>query len=558
MRSITISGIFLAPPISIARLGGSLTPMESYTWAEDPEQFGAGQTIIKPEASIELSSNGSQSVYVPAQVRFRDAGFIRPVCPFLEVWCHVTEGENGKARLIPLTIDLLREQEASLANLTYEVVAANRKAARRTGDENCAYSASLAVSATDFAKRVMLASSPRAGGEPLVYEHSPLPLGAFQPARPVAKRKDGAHIRYGVDLRVIRARFTPAQGKVYGPPSATVAADPGTGRCYELVPESNRITNPSAAWNFHDNKASDATDAPPQPTFDGESDLARKGRSFGVVDDTCEVLVRARLAWNGKCLESTARIFVGPPDFAPDRRPFYSLADELSDREPSSYPIPTNAVDAQSYVFDLFRRVSETAMLINVDRYRLRLITPGSSQVEGTLPRTDGYSMRERAAGETGKDDREFLIDPVNEDHYPSHNTHLVRTGLARDRHEILSDPQALIDEILTDFELFLKIIRPPYHAFPDLPEHPGAAAGAGERRDPRVKRDRAHDMRMPPYMRDSDYAALALTPRQYDLLIGFIEDVRQGKGPLPGFLHRDRVLKRRDQSTPSKPRVSE
>jgi hypothetical protein len=38
--------------------------------------------------------------------------------------------------------------------------------------------------------------------------------------------------------------------------------------------------------------------------------------------------------------------------------------------------------------------------------------------------------------------------------------------------------------------------------------------------RDPRITRDVLHDMRMPPYMRDSDATPLSLTRRQYQFLM--------------------------------------
>jgi hypothetical protein len=268
------------------------------------------------------------------------------------------------------------------------------------------------------------------------------------------------------------------------------------------------------------------------------------------------VLVRARLAWNGRCLESVARIFVGPPDFAPDRRPFYSLADEFADRDNSSYPNTGSFTEKHNYVFDLFRRVFETSMLINVDRYRLRLISPGAEQVGSDLPRTDEYSMRKRADGESAEDDRNFmsdvaqirLQDPASEDADTRPNTHLVRANLAREAHEVLANPQALLDEMFLKKDMFSKLIRPPFKAFADLPVAPGAPAGIGERRDVRVDRDRAHDMRMPPYMRDSDASALSLTERQYGMLKEFIDDLTEG-GSASARLHRNEVLKRRENT---------
>jgi hypothetical protein len=42
--------------------------------------------------------------------------------------------------------------------------------------------------------------------------------------------------------------------------------------------------------------------------------------------------------------------------------------------------------------------------------------------------------------------------------------------------------------------------------------------------RDPRVARDGLHDMRMPPYMRDSDENALSLNWRDYDALMRLLD----------------------------------
>ena len=70
----------------------------------------------------------------------------------------------------------------------------------------------------------------------------------------------------------------------------------------------------------------------PPDTFDG-AETGDEGRSFGVVDDTCEARIEVRLALGGRSVAASANVFVGPPDFAPDRRPFLSVADELNDRQ---------------------------------------------------------------------------------------------------------------------------------------------------------------------------------------------------------------------------------
>jgi len=103
------------------------------------------------------------------------------------------------------------------------------------------FSAGVQVQGDDVTPRPLLASStPRPGGTPLVWPEHPVPLGSFQVIRPVAGQVGP------VDLDILRVRFTPARGEVYGPPSAVVARDDDTGRDYEIVPPGNRILKPAA------------------------------------------------------------------------------------------------------------------------------------------------------------------------------------------------------------------------------------------------------------------------------------------------------------------------
>jgi hypothetical protein len=51
--------------------------------------------------------------------------------------------------------------------------------------------------------------------------------------------------------------------------------------------------------------------------------------------------------------------------------------------------------------------------------------------------------------------------------------------------------------------------------------------------RDPRVERDGFHDMRMPPYMRDSDQNSLSITYRQYAAILELMALEKAGRhGP--------------------------
>src|SRR5437773_5954734 len=84
-----ILSVFFQPPMAIARLGGSDTPLEAFTWKEDPSLHGAGRTVIEPVPSLEVHRDGSVRPYLPSLIRFRDGDLLRPVAPFFELWAVV-------------------------------------------------------------------------------------------------------------------------------------------------------------------------------------------------------------------------------------------------------------------------------------------------------------------------------------------------------------------------------------------------------------------------------------------------------------------------------------
>ena len=186
MPKTNITDVFFLPPMAMARLGGSDVPLESFSWAEDPSTHGGGRTVIIPEISLEVQEDGSVSPYLPDVIRLRDSGLLRPVAPFFELWATVQQ-DTGPKTDVPLTLDLLEEAGGSLEGVSYTVTVANRKAARRTGDDFCAFEASATVRATDYRRVPLLAFTPHMPGtEPLVFEDRPIPLGHFQVIRPVS------------------------------------------------------------------------------------------------------------------------------------------------------------------------------------------------------------------------------------------------------------------------------------------------------------------------------------------------------------------------------------
>jgi hypothetical protein len=115
-------------------------------------------------------------------------------------------------------------------------------------------------------------------------------------------------------------------------------------------------------------------------------------------------------------------------------------------------------------------------------------------------------------------------------------DTRLGYTEVAQDTHGEIADIDNILNLFRTQPERIRHLLRPPFARLADLPEKPpdrlptndiGPPAKpvlAPRERDPRVLRDGLHDMRMPPYMRDSDAAPLSLTWRQYREVMALID----------------------------------
>ena len=511
-HTVRIIDLFFLPPQTVGRLGGSQTPLDCYTWSEDPTIAGTAKTIIEPAITLDVAEDGSLQPFLPAHIRFRDGGLYRPVAPFLELWAGFTvDDQSNQRHEAPLTLGLLQRSGASSANLAFQVEAANLKAARRCGDSTSGFAAQLRVVGTDHERHSLLASSPNSpGSAPLVSVDRPIPLGYFQVIRPVEANE------MGVDLSIVRVRYTPAGGEVYGPPTATEAPAPGTLRTHQIVKPENRILNPQAAWVQYDANQDKFQNPQPSDTYDG-SDIDNE-QSWGVVDDTCEVLIRADLVLAGLRWQAQARVAVGPPDFAPDRRPFISLADDLADRDPPVFSEDESLDEAEKRVNDLFQRAFETAGQLNLDAVRQRAIGDNGSglpipEVIG-LPHTDSRSMT--------ADDKPYA--DLTADVAPSvPHARLPLSDLIESAHAQLADLDSMVEKLREQEERIRMMIRPPYAHFREL-EAVAANSPAVTHRDPRILRDQAHDMRMPPYMRDNEASALSLTHRQYEEVMRLVD----------------------------------
>ena len=136
-----IQQLFCDPPIAIARVGGSTTPLVAYTWAQPPSPRADGETVALPVWSLAVLPDGSADPFLPDSIRFRDGNLIRPVCPFVEVWARLGEpGSNPSTwRDAPLTPALLAGVGASNASLHFTIDARNVKAARRRRNPDLRY-----------------------------------------------------------------------------------------------------------------------------------------------------------------------------------------------------------------------------------------------------------------------------------------------------------------------------------------------------------------------------------------------------------------------------------
>ncbi len=567
-----VVGIYLDPPMAIARVGSSPLPMDAYEWAIDENPHKGVQTRIVPALSLiprSLAGDGHWpqclQARTPQRITFKDDhGRIRPVAPFFEVWARVQD-EDGSVVAVPVTQDFLAARKAGLGDLVFTVDAGNRKAQSRTKLASCAAVAHVIFAADNYRPHRLDAISPRTRGQvPLVTPEAPLPLGVVQTFAPNPDAPSCA-----TRLDQVRLRFTPGSGDSFGPPDAGVATasplPPGVfepavteyGYNYPMTRPENRILSPDTPWSGFNFRTGGTPKWPtPQDSYDGAREGA--GDSWGLIDNTCDLMITAALTISGRVLKARARAFAGPPDFAPDRRPMYSIRDELQDRElPPAVP---DLETTPNEILDLFRRIFETASLVNLDQRRSWALAGNASILSdkqptdpdwdtGLSPRLGPKSMR--------ADDAPYA--ELTPDYTPGQGDTLTSTGGPNDRlpytqvvqqvHARMADSPILREFLARRPDRVRRIVRPPFARLADLPERvgiqktaevpvgkwdlPEGQGGTPRRasddpapryRDPRSSMDLTYDMRMPPFMRHSMGVPLSITRRQYDLLMAYLD----------------------------------
>ncbi|MFO1323632.1 MAG: hypothetical protein U1F15_06170 [Burkholderiales bacterium] len=506
-----LTKIFIAPPLGIARVGASATPCVAFHWGpNDLSPHGTGTTSLVPAETLELAADGTVTSHVPREIVFRDRQGIRPVCPFFELHAEWTAAD-GSPHSGPVTVALLQEWGAQLADVRWQVEVANLKPYHYTFEAGDRIVGRAEVAANHHAETTVAGVSPADAAQPLVRASHPMPLGTIQAAKPSA------------DFPELRLRYTAPHGLIYGPTDlrARLASmdfdldvDGDTPnadwRAFTLPP--GRLTlNPQAAWcryipeqaTLGPLRDADYRNTPggllatvymPIPWQQGTPTLEC---SLGLVDDVVDGIITCRLTAGGREFAAIARIVVGPPDFAPANRPPVSLADNLADRDDRASVRAAQAWtkdELGELVLDILERAFETSTLMNRDyqNYRASGTNVDEAANLGTRSPFDNDDLREMLWP---------VPDPALVTEARTHALALSEAGTRK--HRRYAALEYMEDRFRENPALFDQWIRRP------------------------VDRNPFFDRRMPALMRGSDGRPLHLTRRQWEIFREWIARVR-------------------------------
>lgn len=360
-----IEELWICPPLAFARFGEAEEPMVNFHWARnDYASRGTAETVVEPTTTFRVESDGSLSAFLPEEIRFRDSGKWLPVAPFFELHGRLSDGREG-----PITTDTLHECGLEPGDLNWRVHAANRKAFHYTGAQGDHVDAIVELTGNQHERADLNGISPAVAENPIVH-NAPLHLGAVQVIRP------------NEEFKGIRLRITPPKGRIYAPVNTAER------NLTALVPEAFRLEtflegiyltlNPDSAWAHWDPRA---VGGDPRTNPSGLYAMEPTGVSLGFLDDSNDglisVVVRGESVADGEQL-AHARFTCCPPDFQPDRRPFRSVADgltDLMDREEVSEPgfiEGSHWIETEMEIADFMQRVRETMEGSNLDHQNLR------------------------------------------------------------------------------------------------------------------------------------------------------------------------------------------
>lgn len=363
----------ILPPLAIARLGSSPTPLDAFYLAVDPEHPLEHRRIV-PSESFEVARDGSlHKKPLPTSIRFKEKdpdGRIRPVAPFLEVFAVTT---SNRQTLQPLTVELLKAEGLSLDAIRWNVRVANIKIARRTGK----FEDQIFATAADISDHE---PHPLMGECPNFLPGKRLPLGSVQFIRPTQ------------EFGQIRLRFTPAAGKVYGSSrTRKKSKQDETGEPDPVITSDELVIyDKTKGWLGYE-EGSGPTLTNPGQIFAGFSTDDGTQVSWGYIDDECDGVVEVNLKMNDEeTLAARAWIGAGPPAFAPDSLPVRVVTDELEQIVLGPHAQkPVNSAEVEEIV----RRAMETVRLMNTSVMNGNPVN-GRARVASTMTAQDANDFR--------------------------------------------------------------------------------------------------------------------------------------------------------------------
>src|SRR5262249_18013089 len=322
---------------------------------------------------------------------------------------------------------------------------------------------------------------------PLVPHGRHIPLGCVRLTRPNAGHPE------------FRLRFTPGNGRFYGPPDVR---DKWKG---VQLPSDDLFLNPESSWCKWPRTAAD-----PRGWAAGQYAQAGDSVSYGRVDDVCDGIVSCAVAdaerhRHLEIVPASARIVVGPPDYAPDRRPIVSLADGLKDRVerhlPDNYFARPNAVGQEAA--DLFERVFETHGFMNLDVFNDRV----DVQENALIALERGIPYHPPAKPAPGVTTRAQADHRAFEPPTATRAMPLPLTERARQYHRRFIVGDVLAELLRKRPDLLREVLREPLSDSPFF------------------------DQKMPALMKDASGGPLHLTRRQYHILLCWAAGLAGAKG---------------------------
>jgi hypothetical protein len=398
---MNIRQLRILPPLAIARVGSAPEPLVNYTIDDNPNQpLDFRQLMAQPTLVVNEQTGEIARSFIPTEITFKDGeNRIRPVAPFLEVFAL-----TDKQELVPLTLDLLQQMGLAPEAISWNVTVANRKAARRTGDERDAVAADTKWFSDHEAHALKGHCRNFVSAEAFV---------TF------------GHVRFIKPNRAfpqIRLRFTPAQGLIYGPnhpPKLSPAVQPDpflqSDQPYVIPPERSIYDAGKGKWcgfmvdpridnadpGYGDTKASFQNETLPPSLFAAVPPAppwlhGNIAQSRGYLDDVCDGIVQVRLQLpKGELLVASARISSGPPAMVPDSLFLRNLADDLDQviHGPGVPPDEPEAV-TRARAIDIIRRAFETVRFLNVAVMNGNPVNGRDPLDFDTMPAEEAFDMQ--------------------------------------------------------------------------------------------------------------------------------------------------------------------